>query len=66
MRVTRVWYNRLKPKVEQHGYATESYDRHSDAQRLCSLANSEGFVAEISGGYVRVATKRVVQLSEGR
>lgn len=63
MRPSRVWYNRVKPQVQQHGYARESYERTQEAVALCKYATNDGFVAEIRGGFVHVATKRVVELS---
>ena len=64
MRVSRVWYNRMRPRVEQTGYAREAYDRQAEGQKLAALATKDGFVADIRGGFVHVATQRVAAISK--
>lgn len=61
MRPSRVWFNQLKPAVQERGYACVPFERHSEAHRLVKYAMDDGFVAEISGGYVRVAAPRIVE-----
>lgn len=63
MRPSRVWYNRMKPAVQKRGYAREAYDRQGNGERLMKLAQADGFVAEMRGGFVHVSKKRVVALA---
>lgn len=62
MRTASIWH-RMKPVVKERGYAREAYDRQGNGEKLVQLATSDGFVAEMRGGFVHVATSHVVNRS---
>jgi hypothetical protein len=63
MRTSSIWHL-MKPTVMAHGYARKAYDRQWQGEKLVQLATYDGFVAEMSGGFVHVTTQSVVARAE--
>ncbi len=57
--VTRYYHRTIKPHVQQHLVGRFTYERRSEALCIEQLAQQDGYVVEIRGGFVHITTPAV-------